>query len=116
MPCDSAGTAGWHVGNPPYADMQAAARGRGIQMSDLRARQLCAEDFELFDLLIAMDPQNVTDMEVLRPSGNRTPIRLMAHYTNAATDTVPDPYYTRDFDATLDMLEQAVRGLDSDLR
>ncbi|MDX8348175.1 low molecular weight protein-tyrosine-phosphatase [Cognatiyoonia sp. IB215446] len=102
---DSAGTGGWHVGDPPYGPMQEAARARGIDLSDLRARQFMGADFDRFDLIIAMDAQNKADIERLRPAGNATPVRLMAD-----TD-VPDPYYTRDFEGALDLIEAAARRL-----
>ncbi len=102
---DSAGTGGWHVGDPPYGPMQEAARARGIALHDLRARQFAISDFEDFDLIVAMDRQNKADIERLRPAGNTTPVRLLAE-----TD-VPDPYYTRDFDGALDMIEGAARRL-----
>lgn len=50
---DSAGTSGWHIGDPPYGPMQKAAKARGYDMSALRARLFVAEDFERFDLIIA---------------------------------------------------------------
>ncbi|WP_171125907.1 MULTISPECIES: low molecular weight protein-tyrosine-phosphatase [unclassified Ruegeria] len=109
---DSAGTAGWHVGNPPYGPMQEAALARGIALSNLRARQFAAEDFRRFDLIIGMDANNIADIEDLRPEGNDTPVRLLtdfAHHLGA--DHVPDPYYTRDFDGALDLIEAAVDGL-----
>ena len=102
---DSAGTGGWHVGDPPYGPMQVAARARGIDLSNLRARQFRADDFDAFDLIVAMDRQNQADIEQLRPAGNTTPVKLMAQ-----TD-VPDPYYTRDFDGALDMIEAAATRL-----
>jgi protein-tyrosine phosphatase len=102
---DSAGTGGWHVGDAPYGPMQDAARGRGIDLSNLKARQFTVDDFDAFDLIIAMDCQNKADIERLRPAGNTTPVRLMAE-----TD-VPDPYYTRDFDGALDMIEAAATRL-----
>ncbi|PRY79581.1 protein-tyrosine phosphatase [Yoonia maritima] len=100
---DSAGTGGWHVGDPPYGPMQEAAGQRGYDLSPLRARQFTAEDFDAFDLIVAMDRQNRADIERLRPSGNDTPVRLMA------AQDVPDPYYTRDFDGCLDIIEDAAR-------
>lgn len=106
---DSAGTGGWHVGDAPYGPMQEAARGRGIDLSRLRARQFTAADFDRFDLIIAMDAQNRADIERLRPAGNDTPVRLMA-----ASD-VPDPYYTRDFDGALDMISAAATSLLADI-
>jgi len=109
---DSAGTGGWHVGDAPYGPMQAAALQRGYDLSDLRARQFCAADFTNFDLIIGMDAENITEMERLRPAGNGTPLRLFTDYTpESGTDFVPDPYYTRDFDGALALIETASRGL-----
>ncbi|MEL6683892.1 MAG: low molecular weight protein-tyrosine-phosphatase [Pseudomonadota bacterium] len=106
---DSAGTGGWHVGDPPYSPMQEAAARRGIALDDLRARQFNRADFAGFDLIVAMDRQNKADVERLRPPGNTTPVRLMAE-----TD-VPDPYYTRDFDGALDIIEAAATRLLADI-
>ena len=108
---DSAGTGAWHVGEPPYGPMQKAARARGYDLSDLRARQFTSEDFETFDLIIGMDESNLTNIERLRPAGNETPVRLFTDYANGRADAVPDPYYTRDFDGTLDLIEECARGL-----
>ncbi len=109
---DSAGTGGWHVGEPPYGPMQAAARDRGYDLSDLRARQFEASDFDRFDLIIGMDASNIANMERLRPVGNETPLRLFTDFAPACgADEVPDPYYTRDFDGALDLVEQCARGL-----
>ena len=109
---DSAGTSDWHVGDPPYGPMQAAAALRGIDLSDLRARQFGAQDFRDFGLILAMDDKNLRDIEALRPAGNTTPVRLLTDYApQSGSDHVPDPYYTRDFNGVLDLIEQAARGL-----
>lgn len=109
---DSAGTSDWHVGDPPYGPMQAAATARGYDLSDLRARQVTAADFNRFDLIIGMDASNIANVERLRPKGNTTPVRLFTDYApEQGMDEVPDPYYTRDFDATLDLVEACARGL-----
>jgi len=109
---DSAGTTGWHGGNPPYAPMQAAAKARGIDLRDLRARQFTARDFDRFDLIIGMDANNIADIEALRPTGNNTSVRLLTDFaTGTRADHVPDPYYTRDFDGALDLIESAIDGL-----
>ena len=55
---DSAGTSDWHVGEPPYGPMQHAAQARGLDISDLRARQFEAADSERFDLIVAMEDKN----------------------------------------------------------
>ena len=98
---DSAGTGGWHIGEPPYGPMQASAKRHGYDMSDLRARQFDVSDFDRFDLILAMDAQNMTDIEALRPEGCATPVRRFAN------QDVPDPYYTREFDEALTLIEKA---------
>lgn len=109
---DSAGTGSWHVGEPPYGPMQDAARARGHDLSDLRARQFVSDDFTCFDLIIAMDQSNRHNIERLRPAGCNTPVRLLTDFApESGMDHVPDPYYTRDFDGALDLIEQAVKGL-----
>lgn len=109
---DSAGTGGWHVGEPPYGEMQKAARARGYEMGDLRARQFKPGDFGRFDLIIAMDDSNLREIEAQRPAGSDTPVRLLTDYApEHGMDHVPDPYYTRDFDGALDLIEAAVEGL-----
>ena len=108
---DSAGTSDWHVGEPPYGPMQAAARARGIEMGDLRARQARAADFDRFGLILAMDRKNLAALEALRPAGNGTALQLFtAHAGTDAPEDVPDPYYTRDFDGCLDLIERAAGG------
>lgn len=99
---DSAGTGGWHIGDPPYGPAIAAAAARGYDLGAQRARQVSSEDFERFDLILAMDAANRVDLERMRPAGNRTPVEV---FTGGRD--VPDPYYTRDFDGALDLIEAA---------
>ena len=66
---DSAGTAGYHIGDPPDARSVQAARRRGYDLSALRARQLQTADFKRFDLLLAMDEENLVEMQALAPQG-----------------------------------------------
>lgn len=115
-PVDSAGTGGWHVGEPPHGPMQRAALVRAYDLSPLRARQFVVEDFDRFDLILAMDDQNLAEIKRLQPVGNTSVLRLLTDYApEAGRDHVPDPYYSGDFDGTLDLIEQAVRGLCEDL-
>ena len=107
---DSAGTSGWHIGDPPYGPMQTAARTRGYDLSKLRARQIVPGDFAAFDLIVAMDRQNLRDVEALRPNNSETLVRLFTDFGGTGTD-VPDPYYTRDFDQTLDIIEASAANL-----
>ncbi len=113
---DSAGTGSWHVGEPPYGPMQAAAQARGHDLSDLRARQFHTGDFSAFDLIIGMDDANIEDIERLRPAGNATPVKRFTDYApGCGLNHVPDPYYTRDFDGVLDLVEEAANGLRASL-
>jgi len=112
LSCDSAGTASYHVGESPYGAMQWALKRRGIDVSDLRARQFSAADFNNFGLILAMDQNNFEANEALRPVGNQVPVYLFTDFApTAEMDHVPDPYYTRDFEGCLDLLEQAAAGL-----
>ena len=108
---DSAGTNDWHVGDPPYGPMQAAAKARGADLSALRGRQVTAEDFRRFDLIVAMDTDNRANLLRLRPDEG-APVRLLLDFApETATEAVPDPYYTRDFEGALDLIEAGCRGL-----
>ena len=109
---DSAGTGDWHAGEPPYGPMQRAARARGYDLSALRARQVTAEDFRRFDLILAMDRANLSDLRALRPGDATAALRLFTEAAPGAGGAdVPDPYFTRDFDGALDLIETAARGL-----
>ncbi|WP_375175576.1 low molecular weight protein-tyrosine-phosphatase [Pseudooceanicola sp.] len=109
---DSCGTGGWHVGDAPYGPMQASAGRRGYDLSDLRARQFTAGDFARFDLILCMDSANLRDVEAHRPAGADTPVRLFTDFApERGAEAVPDPYYTRDFDGALDLIEACAEGL-----
>ncbi len=109
---DSAGTGNWHIGKPPHSDMQAAAKGHGYDMSDLAARQVSQSDFADFDLIIAMDAQNLADLQSLRPDGTDATLALMSDYgPSTGPRDVPDPYFTGDFVGTLGLIEVCSDGL-----
>ena len=116
---DSAGTHGYHVGSAPDPRSQAAARRRGIDMSALRARRLTAADFERFDYVLVMDAQNRSDASGIAPPQYHAKLRLLLDYApDAGTTEVPDPYYGGEtgFEAVLDLVEAASRGLIEELR
>ena len=112
MHIESAGTGGWHIGNAPYGPAIRAAAARGYDLSQLRARQTTPADFTTFDLILAMDADNIHAMEGLRPPGNSTPLRRFLDYApETGVLHVPDPYYTDDFDGALNLIEAAAKGL-----
>lgn len=114
---DSAGTANWHTGKQPYGPMQDAARPRGYRMDDLGARQVRQSDFDEFDHIIAMDAQNLADLRDMAPAAHHARLSLLTDYApELGASEVPDPYYTRDFDGALDLIETASDGLLATLR
>lgn len=111
---DSAGTADYHVGDPPDARSIRAARARGYDISLLRARQLQRADFQQFDLLLAMDEENLANMLRIAPASHAQRARLFLDYApDAGIRSVPDPYYgdAGGFERVLDLAEHGVRGL-----
>ena len=116
---DSAGTGAWHIGDAPDARAQAAARGRGVDLSRQRARQVAAGDFQRFDYVIAMDRSNLASLQTLARPETRDRIRLFLDFApELGQREVPDPYYggADGFDIVLDMVEAASRGLLDDIR
>ena len=110
---DSAGTAGWHVGKPPDTRGVKAARGRGVDLSMLRARQVEPGDFENFDFILAMDESNIEDLSALRPQGSSAHLHRFLEFNKSANSLdVPDPYYGGDegFELVLDLITEASEG------
>jgi protein-tyrosine phosphatase len=119
---DSAGTGAWHVGSPPDERATQAAAERGIAMRGV-ARQVTGEDFERFDLLVAMDGENLRNLRALAPHSEAAArVRLLREFdpagARAASLDVPDPYYggPDGFDRVLDLVEAACAGLLAELR
>ncbi len=111
---DSAGTGGWHIGNPPDRRAAAAARQRGYDLSALRARQVAAEDFARFDYLLAMDADNLQHLDALQPADFDGELGLFLGYgSGSGVLEVPDPYFGGDggFEHVLDLIEGASDGL-----
>jgi protein-tyrosine phosphatase len=111
---DSAGTADYHIGAPPDPRSQRAALKRGIDISGLQARQVAADDFARFDLILAMDAENLRELQALKPRNSRAAVKLFLEYApDLGLRDVPDPYY-RDaaaFEEVLDLTTAAARGL-----
>jgi protein-tyrosine phosphatase len=111
---DSAGTHDYHVGAPPDRRSIAAAKRRGIDLSALRARMVSTEDFAHYDLILAMDEENVRELKRRAPPVHHERIRLVMEFApQAPSRWVPDPYYggEQGFEEVLDLLEEAANGL-----
>lgn len=116
---DSAGTHDYHLGDPPDPRSQAAARRRGVEMGDLRARQLTAQDFDEFDYVLVMDERNLEDAREIAPDRFRARLALFLEFApELGRREVPDPYYggASGFEDVLDLAESAARGLLEELR
>ena len=119
---DSAGTGDWHIGCPPDRRSSEAARERGYDLSDLRARLVTREDFYLFDHILVMDKKNFRDVTALAPKDLKAKISLFLNYSLIAKESglteVPDPYYGGDdgFDRVLSMIQDGSRGFLSSLK
>ncbi len=116
---DSAGTSGYHIGNPPDPRMCAAAARRGYSLEALRARVVEPGDFDRFDLILAMDRENLAVLHRRAPEPARERVRLFLEFApQAEPQEVPDPYYggPNGFEEVLDLIESAARGLLTHLR
>ena len=123
---DSAGTHAFHVGSPPDSRSQKHASQRGYDLSSLRARKVSERDFMHFDLLLAMDWDNLALLEQACPHNApelRGKLKRLTEFVpqpspHAGAQVVPDPYYggPAGFDAVLDLVESACEGLVEHLR
>lgn len=116
---DSAGTAGYHIGDPPDRRSMSAAARRGYDLSPLRARKFDPADFHAFDYILAMDKSNYADL--YRVGGDAHPQKLklfLDFHPESHWIEVPDPYYggAEGFDLVLDLCEQAADALLEQLR
>jgi len=111
---DSAGTHGYHIGDPPDDRAQRHAARRGYDLSALRARQVLRDDFARFDYLLAMDDSNLSLLRRDCPREHLSKLALLMQYgARGEAVAVPDPYYggTQGFERVLDMVEDAAQGL-----
>jgi len=116
---DSAGTHGYHIGEPPDPRSVAEGASRGFKMEMLRARKVRASDFQLFDLILAMDAEHLAHLQALQPTGSKATVKLFLDYHPRTPGAdVPDPYYGNKsgFTHVLDMIEEASRELLADVQ
>ncbi|MGE0744742.1 MAG: low molecular weight protein-tyrosine-phosphatase [Rhodospirillales bacterium] len=111
---DSAGMGDWHAGEAPDRRSQAAALRRGYDMAALCARQVRPDDFDRFDLLLAMDRGHERGLRALAPDAHKAKVRMFLHdLDGAAARDVPDPYHggPQGFDDVLDLIEAGAEAL-----
>lgn len=111
---DSAGTGGWHVGHPPDTRSCETARRRGVELSTLRARQVTRDDFDTFDLVVAMDRGHYAALARMVGQDPHERLSLFLHHApELGTADVPDPYYggVDGFEDVYDLIEKGCRRL-----
>lgn len=112
---DSAGTAAYHQGNPPDPRSIAAGEKRGLDFTNMQARQVLDSDFEHFDLILAADKNNLNDLLRRCPAQYQHKLRLILSFTDTEGEAreVPDPYYggEQGFELVLDLLEASLSQL-----
>lgn len=116
---DSAGTAAWHIGKQPDPRSIEHGAKRGYDLTVLRARQAVADDFNEFDYVLAMDAENLANLQAIKPDDARTqPQLFLKAFGNSSEQEVPDPYYGGEegFEHVLDLLEQACDALLKDIQ
>jgi protein-tyrosine phosphatase len=116
---DSAGTHAYHIGHPPDLRAQRAAALRGVDLSTQRARRVTEQDFEHFELLLAMDELNRAALLEICPVEYRGRVRLLLEFApQVGRLEVPDPYYgaSNGFEQVLDLVEEAAVGVLEHLR
>jgi protein-tyrosine phosphatase len=111
---DSAGTLGAHAKQKPDHRAQKAGIARGYSFKGIKARKVTKTDFTQFDLILAMDNDNVSELKKVAPADLQHKIHLMLDFANEHEESqVPDPYYggARGFDYVLDLVEAASDGI-----
>lgn len=88
---DSAGTASYHIGELPDKRARQVCRENGIELTH-RAQAVQENHFEQFDFMVAMDTQNLADLERMQKASTRTRLLMFNHWNNMPV-TIPDPYY-----------------------
>lgn len=106
---DSAGTSGWEAGNPAHPGTQKILREHGVASTGLISRKITRQDFITADYIIGMDEQNVRDLKQIAPAGTKEKIYLyLSIVPKIKNKTIPDPWYTGDFEETYDLITQGI--------
>ena len=111
---DSAGTSTYHLGDHPDPRSIAAAQRRGYSLEEQIARQVRASDFQEFDYVLAMDSENLHNLQSTAPADSKAKLQLLLDYSTEAIESVPDPYFQeggQGFETVLDLVEGACRRL-----
>ncbi|QDI89886.1 low molecular weight phosphotyrosine protein phosphatase [Salicibibacter halophilus] len=108
---ESAGTGHWHVGQPPHEGTINILADNEIDASGLSARQVVEEDLDSFDIVVALDAENLGFLQTLRKQGQEVEVVRLLDYSDREESDVPDPYFTGNFQEVYDMVDEACASL-----
>ena len=111
---DSVGTHDYQAGKPPFASAVESAKRRGYDIKHLVSRRIRPNDFDHFDMILAMDKANLAHLRTIAPTRSKQKIELLLEYGDKYHGKeIPDPYGRegKDFEIALDMIEDGCRGL-----
>jgi len=114
---DSAGTSSFNKGTRPDARAIKAGQLRGYNFSGIRSRMITSQDFAQFDIILAMDKDNLLELKAKCPPQYQSKLSLLLSYGDCLESEVPDPYYggSRGFEVVLDLIENAAIGLANEI-
>lgn len=114
---DSAGTAGWHIGKVPHEGTRAKLDEKEVSYAGMKGRQVTQADFSKFDYLIAMDDQNIKDLQSTLKLADESNLAKLTDFLKSENEGyVPDPYHTGDFDYTYQLVFEGSTNLLTHIR
>ena len=109
---DSAGTGDWHIGKPPHEGTRKILDQFKIDYTGMKARQITKEDLKNFQYVIAMDAENLGNLNAMAGFERKADIsRLLDHLPDSKTVDVPDPYFTGNFDEVYELINESCTHL-----
>lgn len=111
LSCDSAATSREEIGNPVYPPMRQALVAHNIPIGDHRARQLRADDYDLYDLIIGMDSENMYYIKRILGDDPEAKVHTLMEYTDTPNALIDDPWYTRDFETAYRQIRKGCEAL-----
>ncbi|OIJ15969.1 protein tyrosine phosphatase [Anaerobacillus arseniciselenatis] len=109
---DSAGTGDWHIGNRPHDGTLKILKDNKVDSENMLARQVKKEDLKQFDYIIAMDAENLGNLNRMKGYGESGEInRLLDYIPESKVVDVPDPYFTGNFEEVYELVEEACKQL-----
>jgi len=107
---DSAGTEAWHTGKSPDQRAQKVAIAKSWDITSQKSRKITPNDFKYFDIILAMDRNNLQDLQAACPTDLKVMIKLLLDFSPDKGKDVPDPYFSGNFEYVSNLIEKACLG------